>query len=134
MIKRQKASDVFRETNFIFGKKGSFDEAFPEIEDLTIEVEKSGNGVKEWNHKSFYNKQNFPGEYIDCNNSLCYNGGLAIASILREMVRNKQPELETSKTCIGDEGSPKGGKIYRKCMNSFNIKVTIKYKELTETN
>lgn len=129
MTKRQKASDVFRETNFIFSEKGSFDEAFPEIEDLTVEVEKSGEGVKEWNHKSVYRMQNFPGEYINCNNPLCYNGGFAIGSILREMVRNKQLELETSKFCIGNEGSPKGRIIYRKCLNSFNVKVTIKYKE-----
>ena len=33
-----KASDVFREADFLFAKKGTFDEAFPDIEDFTIEV------------------------------------------------------------------------------------------------
>ena len=36
---RVKASDVFRETNFVFSKKRPFEEAFPEIEDIVIEVE-----------------------------------------------------------------------------------------------
>ena len=129
MTKRQKASDVFQETNFAFSQKVSFDEAFPEIEDLTVEVEKFGEGVQKWNRKSVYRKQNFPGEYIDCNNSLCYNGGFSIGSILREMVKNKQLELETSELCIGYEGSPKGIKKYRSCLNCFKVKVTIKYKE-----
>jgi hypothetical protein len=125
---RQKASDVFRERNFVFAKKVSFDEAFSEIEDLTVEVEESGHGISGWNRKSTYRKQYFPGEYIDCSNPLCYNGGFSIGSILRKMVRNKQTELETSKLCQGNEGSPRGRRIYRKCMNFFKIKVSIKYK------
>ena len=130
--RRQKASDVFRESEFVFAQKVSFEEAFPEIEDLTVEVEESGHGVSEWNRKRTYRKQNFPGEYIDCSNPLCYNGGFSIGSILREMVRNRQTELETSKLCQGNEGSPKGRRIYRKCMNFFKIKVSIKYREASE--
>lgn len=126
---RQKASDVFRESNLAFAKKVSFDEAFPEIEDLTVEVEESGHGVSDWHRKSTYRKQNLPGQYIDCSNPLCYNGGFSIGLILRQMVRNKQTELETSKLCQGNEGSPKGRRIYGKCMNFFEIKVSIKYKE-----
>ncbi|HPW98276.1 MAG TPA: hypothetical protein PK218_06940 [Flavobacterium sp.] len=131
---RQKASDVFRESNFVFSKKVGFDVAFPQIEDLTVEVEESRHGVGDWNRKSTYKKQNFPGEYINCSNSLCYNGGFSIGSILREMVRNKQTELETSKLCQGNEGSPKGRRIYRKCMNFFKIKVSIKYKVESDRN
>jgi len=130
--RRQKASDVFRESEFVFVQKVSFEEAFPEIKDLTVEVEESGHGVSEWNRKRTYRKQYFPGEYIDCSNPLCYNGGFSIGSILREMVRNRQTELETSKLCQGNEGSPKGRRIYRKCMNFFKIKVSIKYREASE--
>ncbi len=126
---RQKASDVFRESNFVFAKKVGFDEAFPEIEDLTVEVEESGHGIYEWNHKRSYGKHNFPGEYIDFSNPLCYKGGFSIGSILREMVRNKQTELETLELCQGNEGSPKGRRIYRKCANFFKIKVSIEYKK-----
>jgi hypothetical protein len=125
---RRKASDVFRENHFLFGKKVSFDEAFPGIEDLTVEVEESGDDVINRNRKSIYRKQYFPGEYIDCSNPLCYDGGFSIGEILREMVRDKQTELEKSMLCQGNEGSPKGRRIYKKCMNFFNIKVSIKYK------
>ena len=125
----QKASDVFRDTTFVFAKKAPFDEAFPEIEDLKVEITESGEGVSEWSHKRIYTKKYFPGEYIDCSNSLCYNGGVSIGSILRGMVVSKQTTLEDSKLCQGSEGSPKGRRIYRKCLNSFKIKVEIKYKD-----
>ena len=123
---------MFRESEFVFSKKASFEEAFPEIEDLTVEVEETGHGVGEWNRKRIYRKQYLPGEYIDCSNPLCYNGGFSIGSILREMVKKKQTELETSKLCQGHEGSPKGRRIYRKCMNFFKVKVSIKYNKPNE--
>lgn len=114
--RRQKASDIFRETEFVFGRKASFAEVFPEIEDLRVEVEEFGEGTTKWNRERIYRKQGFPGEYIDCHNPLCYNGGFSIGDILREMVRNRQTELETSKLCKGHEGSPKGRRVYRKCI------------------
>jgi len=128
--KRQKASDVFRESDFVFGRKVSFNEAFPEIEDLTVEVEEWGQGIDDWNRQRVYQKQYFPGEYINCSNPLCYNGGFSIGSILHAMIRKKQTELETEKGCQGNEGSQKGKRIYGKCMNFFKIKVFIKYKTL----
>jgi hypothetical protein len=126
---RKKASDVFKEANFVFSKKVSFAEAFPQIEDLVIEVEESGRDVWHGSSKSTYRMDHLPGEYINCSNSLCYNGGFSIGSILREMVRNKQTEIETGKMCQGNEGSPKGRKIYRKCLNMFKIKVSLTYKK-----
>lgn len=129
MSDRKKASDVFNESNYVFAKKVGFDEAFSQIEDIRVEVAESGRDVEEWNRDSIYTKQHFPGEFINCSNSFCYNGGFSIGSILREMVSKKQTELETRKGCQGNEGSPKGRRIYRKCLNSFKIKVSIKYKE-----
>jgi hypothetical protein len=129
---RMKASDVFHETNLVFSEKVGFDKAFPEIEDLTVKVKEIGHGVSDWNEESNYRKQYFPGEFINCRNPLCYNGGFSIGSILRDMVRNGQTEFETSKLCQGNEGSAKGGRIYRKCMNFFKIIVSIKYKEKEE--
>ncbi len=126
---RMKASDVFRETDLIFTKKVSFDEAFPEIEDLTVTVKETGQGVHNWDEVSTYRKQNIPGEFINCRNPLCYKGGFSIGSALRDMVRNRQTELETIEICRGNEASPKGRRIYRTCANFFKIKVSIKYKE-----
>lgn len=126
---RQKASDVFRETSYTFAKKVSFDEAFPEIEDFTIEVEESVKGISDLGRKATFRKQNFPGEYMKCSNKYCYKGGFSIVDILREMVSSKQTNLETLKKCQGNEGSPKGKRIYRSCTNFFTVKVLIKYRE-----
>jgi len=128
--RRQKASDVFRESEFVFvSKTDSFDKAFPEIEDVKVEVTESGEGLTQFNRERIYSKRTLRGEYIDCHNPMCYNGGFDIGEIIRDMIRNKQAELVTYKTCQGYEGSPKGRRRYRSCVNSFNIKVTIKYKE-----
>lgn len=110
-------------------RKGNFDEAFPEIDDLTVEVEESGRGVDSENRKSIYQKESFPGEFIDCRNPLCNKGGFSIGSILRDVVRSKQSQLETTERCHGYVGSPKGRVIDKFCMNHFKIKISIKYKK-----
>lgn len=126
--KIQKASDVFNNTDFVFAKKSPFEDVFPEIEDLKVEISESGEGISGWNRNRVYTKEHLPGEYIDCSNSLCYNGGLSIGSFLRNMIGNKQTILDDSKLCQGYEGSPKGRRIYRKCLNSFKVHIEIKYR------
>lgn len=125
---RMKASEVFTNTNYIFSQKVPFEEAFPQIEDVKVEIEEGGHGIYSEFRNRFRTKGSL-GEYIDCSNPLCYNGGFSIGEILREMVRAKQSDLETSKLCQGYEGSPKGRRRYRRCMNFFKIKVQIKFKE-----
>jgi hypothetical protein len=120
---RQKASDVFRESNFLFAKKSPFAEAFPEIADIRIEVEighaSGGNPTR------VYTLNNLPGEYVDCNKSACYNGGFSIGDVLREMVRTRESDQNGSAICHGYEGSPKGRRKYRECLNFFRYKVHI---------
>ena len=103
---RKKASDVFRETNFFFSrKKVTFEKAFPEIKDIRIEViEADGpfkpdfdNPAEYPNNKMVYGKE--VGEYIDCHNEFCYNGGFSIGSVIREMVKDKQLSKEGSAIC-----------------------------------
>ncbi|MFW6116131.1 MAG: hypothetical protein ACOC6F_00250 [bacterium] len=125
--KRQKASDVFNETEFVFGRKVGFDEAFPQIHDVVVEVRERGDGVRR-STKRVYRKPHI-GEYIDCSNPVCYNGGFPIGRILRQMVKNRQTELETTERCQGYEGSPKGRRRYRDCFNSFEVRVSIEYTE-----
>ena len=43
--KRKKASEVFRDREFMLAEKVPFDKAFPEIGDIKIEVIESGKGV-----------------------------------------------------------------------------------------
>lgn len=130
---RKKASDVFQKTNYAFAEKTTFEKAFPSIDDINIEVSEDGDGVSEWRSNRYYNKIS-AGEFINCSNSLCYNGGFRLGDIIRHMVRNKLTEYETTKSCQGYEGSPKGRKRYGKCYNSFDVKIKIKYKEEQEQN
>ena len=131
MIKdRKKASDIFRESNLVFAKKSPFKEAYPEIDDLTIEVNKtSHHNYTESPLKHHFSIENPPGEYIDCDNPLCYNGGFSIGSVLRRMVSNKETQKEGSGSCQGYEGSPKGRRRYRSCLSVFRYKANIKYKK-----
>ena len=121
---RQKASDVFRDANFVFAKKVSFAEAFPEIADVRVEVE-FGHAM-DGNPKRVYTKS-YLGEYIDCDNGLCYNGGFSIGEVIRSMVSEKTTDRDGSAICRGYEGSPKGRRKYRDCLNFFRYKVHIDY-------
>lgn len=125
--KRMKASDVFQESEYLFVQKTSFDEAFPQISEVSVEVTQTGRGVSQLLNKLTYTKQSL-GEFINCSNPLCYNGGFSIGSILREMVNNKQSDLSTTRSCQGYEGSPKGRHRWGPCMNNFSVKVHIDYK------
>ena len=42
--KRKKASDIHRETNYVFAKRASFEKAFPEIKIFKIEVQTKSEG------------------------------------------------------------------------------------------
>lgn len=128
---RKKASDIFNESEFVFARKVTFDDAFPEIQDVCVEIKETGNGV--WGEGTTVLKKGTIGEYVNCSNTLCYNGGVSIGSILREMVRAKQTELKTHKKCQGYEGSPKGMRKYRDCFNFFEIHALVTYKEQADS-
>jgi len=123
-----KASDLFRESNPLIGPKVSFKEAFPSIQELKIEVTERGKGVKPAGNTYYYDLDNFPGEYIDCSNPMCYGGGFSIGFILHSMVSKGETERETTVSCQGYEGSPKGRRKYGPCFNYFQVKITIKYR------
>ena len=122
-----KASDVWKNTQPVFGSKVCFDEAFPQIDDVRVEVEEHGAGAYGESRRQTLTKDHI-GEFVDCSNPICYRGGFRLGRILREMVDAKQTELATSTLCQGSEGSPKGRRIYQRCTNHFKINLTIKYK------
>ena len=132
---REKASDIFKKTDFLFGKKVSFKDAFPSIQEINVEVKeyedfwKKGDNYSLYPHTTIFNNQYLPKEYIDCTNTICHNGGFHLGSIIREMLRNKETFKEGQSKCQGNEGSPKGRRIYRSCMHIFDYKVTIKYRD-----
>lgn len=124
---RQKASDVFRDANFMFAQKVPFAKAFPDIHAVRIEVE-TGHAPS-GNPKRVFSGQHLPGEYVDCDNPLCYNGGFSIGEVLRDMVQKRERDREGRAICRGYEGSPKGRRKYRDCVNFFRYKVRIDYRE-----
>ena len=126
--KRMKASDVFRETNYVFSQKVPFREAFPEIKSLSISVEESGYGVHKGWETRHYSLDTPPGEFIDCSNPICYNGGFSICNVIRRMIQKKETHHEGSAICQGYEGSPKGRRKYRDCINYFKYVVDIEYR------
>jgi hypothetical protein len=125
---RKKAGDVFRESAYLFGEKTSFAEAHPEIEDISVEVEEHGKGVDSSNRTRTHTKSNLPGEFVSCHNPMCYGGGFQLGLYLFSMTSSKKTEFEETTLCVGNEGSPKGGRIYRRCVNTFKIKIHIIYK------
>ncbi len=125
--KTLKASDVFNETTDRFGTRtNNFDEAYPSVDDVKIVVQQSLDGIR-WSDPDTYGKF-MVGEFFDCTVRNCYNGGFHIGQLLREMIRNREPECDVEKPCRGYEGSPKGKKRYGSCLNRYKINVKIKYK------
>lgn len=124
--RRHKASDIFQNTNYLFGEKtSSFDRAFPNIEDIRVSVEEYEDFSKV--RDRLLNKNN-AGEYVDCSNRLCYSGGFHLGSLIRRMSENREVEKEVTEYCHGYNGSPKGRKNYGPCEHRFNIKIKIMYK------
>lgn len=126
--KRQKASDVFNEKEFFIGKKSSFEEAFPTIKTLKVKVTEDGRGINKYNRDKYYSADN-AGEYINCSNTSCYNGGFQLGAILRSMVLSNETLRNEVGYCQGYEGSPKGKIKYDDCDNSFKIEINIVYKD-----
>ena len=129
---RKKASDVFRESTFVFGDKVPFEEAFPTIEDIEVRVTETGTGLFGESESRILRDKKHIGEFVNCSNSICYNGGVRIGSIINSMVSNLQTEYSKGHICQGYEGSPKGRKKYRNCVNYFKVEIHISYKEKTQ--
>lgn len=122
---RQKASQEFNESNFLFGGKTTFQNAFPQIENIKVTViEKTGHGQI---RRRQYDKTN-TGEYSDCTNPICVSGGVSMGDLIRKMVREKKTEGEKSSMCKGYEGSPKGKKNYGPCRHRFKVSALVEYK------
>lgn len=129
MSGRKKAGDLLRESIPLFGRKTTFAEAYPQIEDIEVEVEETGRGVESWSRSRRYAKEYLPGEFVNCSNPMCYGGGGQLGLYLHGMVSGKKTELEESALCSGNEGSFQGRRVYRKCLNLFRLKIKVTYKD-----
>jgi len=126
---REKLTDRINKTSYVFSRKvDSFEEAYPTIASLRVEVTESDLGFGRSPRTWPFTERNFQ-HAVNCSNPMCYGGGVEIGWMIHDMARNKETDREESKMCQGYEGSPKGRKRYRSCLHSFRIKVHVKYKE-----
>ena len=107
----------------LFGSQTTFAEAYPQIEDITVEVEEIGKGVNSSNRNRRYTKEHFPGDYVSCSSPVCSRQGFFLGFYVNSMVLERKAELEKMDLCKGSE-SPRRG-----CPNTFKFKITIKYIE-----
>lgn len=109
---RKKASDI---SNISPG-------TFLNIKEITIEIEETNHSNKPISKKIY---KGIFGEYFDCNNPVCYGGGISIGSIVREMVKSKLTSSQKSSFCRGYEGTAR--RKVRECLHHFVAKVHIIY-------
>lgn len=128
---REKLTERINNTDYVFSKKvNSFQEAYPTIASLRIEVTESSFGFGSSSRTWTFTEANFR-HAINCSNSMCYGDGVELGWMLHDMVRKKQIQHEERKGCQGYEGSPKGRRRYRSCLHSFQIKAQVEYKKRT---
>lgn len=135
--RHMKASVVFwsAERPFV-SPTNDFHKAFPEIADFEIRVEERGElgpffDPEHPTNVSVFRPDNAgrAGEFIDCRNPRCYNGGFQLGGILRNLVYARTEEYETTEFCQGYEGSPKGRVKHGPCDNRFYLKIRLKFRD-----
>lgn len=98
---------------------------FPEVERATIEVT-CADAVWRKNERSrSYTESTFRGELIQCSNPNCRKGAGDVATIFREMVRERTEHRVATQACWGYEGS--GRARSRRCHHQFSFTISIKY-------
>ncbi|MGP9799001.1 hypothetical protein ACT3UJ_16780 [Halomonas sp. 86] len=119
----KKASDVFNEKDYVFGSKGNFKDAFPEVQEMSIHVIELESLIWMKEQTTHYLTAKYPGgEYIDCTNPSCDGGGFSMGNVLREAVNSKEKEIVKSITCQGSETTG------RRCMHVFKVSGSVKYR------
>ncbi len=116
---------VWDEPVFMTGEKVTFEEAFPDIEELMVEVrERYGEFI---GPKHRFSKKNVKPK-MECSNPNCYQSGLDIQSILRELVSVRETDYGSTELCHPLDTEKKGGSGFKRCNHFFEIVVHIEYK------
>lgn len=115
-----------RSNRFFAGPPTTFEEAYPNVEDAIIEWKESTLGI----NPSGLGRASIKelGGLIQCRNPLCRRGGFEIDFELGMMIRKKETVKEDMLVCPGDEGSPKGRRPGKRCLNGIKYKITVTYK------
>jgi len=111
-----------------FGRRGTFDEVYPEIKAIAVQVREMGEGSS--GRTSRYGT--FPGDRLPCSNPSCVKGGFLIGGLLDSIVyvrRSGARSLregtgETTISCDGNEGS---ARLKKRCLNSAHVSISVSY-------
>jgi hypothetical protein len=109
----------------LFGLSDRFEAEFPTIQDAIIRFTESdfGNSPKTgvWSLRN-------NGPVMSCGNPSCQRGGYNLANEVHNMIYAGMSEREIRLSCNGDEGSPKGRRLGRECLQRLEAKITLKFK------
>jgi hypothetical protein len=116
-----------RSGRIFVGPPTTFENAFPTLEDAVIEYAE-GDILRQGKELNRVASMKRVGGQLRCSNSSCYRGGYEFDFDAHDMVRNKLVSRRLRKTCQGDEGTPKGRKQGRQCLNSIDARLRLVYK------
>jgi hypothetical protein len=109
----------------VFGTLRSFDEVFAELEDAVFEfVEKDFLFEKRSGTWHLHGQ----GGLMPCGNPSCRRGGYELDRDIRQMLQAGVLQKTIKLSCRGDEGSPQGRKIGRRCERSIEGTLTLRLK------
>ncbi len=120
-------------SNRFLAPETSFEKAFPKLKAVFIESVEIGKGTEfsigaPWREKPQYGpKYRLNGGLIRCSNPLCNRGGYQVDFEVSDMCREKLISKEFRGACHGDEGSPKGRRQGRRCLNHLRYRITLEY-------
>lgn len=104
------------------------------IKSIRIEGRKEGQGIRRYGtggHESagkvVLTTLEEAEKHIPCGRLHCHKGGYRLMPIIDRMCRSEETEFEDLLVCEGYEGSPGGGRTYKDCTNTFEVKIQITY-------
>lgn len=112
----------------VFGSLRPFDDVFPDVANADVQYTESGQFQPRVGASGPHFHSIRHGGLIPCANPLCRRGGYEIDQVLSDMRRLRETERKGVLSCPGDEGSPKGRRIGRRCGNKIEYTLTVKYK------
>jgi hypothetical protein len=119
-------------TDRVFVHQALFKEVFPDLEDVKIEYAETGDFEylnPRYRERTRIQSVKVQGGLIRCNDPACRQGGHEMDFDIQDMIRDGVSERSGHKICAGSEGSPKLRRVYRKCYDSIDNKITLVYKK-----
>lgn len=120
-------------SNRLFGREvPSFDQAYPMLNNATIEYYETGEGTEPFRGRkkeAYGTPVRVWTGLIPCSNPRCNRGGYEIDSDINGMVGSGQVTREFIASCKGDEGTPAGRRRGEPCSNELHYRLTLTYRE-----